>query len=152
MSDWPGHFVSLVIQLMSIFVSAWDLSTRQGLRAIPDSDISVETICVIYNYTFISKIRHTCCPINSHTPVLNDNQPNHDRIIWYQICPDIYFRFKGSYMSRGVWSANLQPNVGICFWRRVSFAYSSSKAYSHTRLEIRWLYKHDECKNMILTL
>ena len=28
----------------------------------------------------------------------------------------------------------------------------SSKAYFHTRPEIRWSYKLDECKNMILTL
>ena len=29
------------------------------LRAIPDSDIGVGTNCVIYNYTLISKSRHT---------------------------------------------------------------------------------------------
>ena len=28
--------------------------------------------------------------------------------------------FKGSYMSRGVWSANLRPSVEICLWRQVS--------------------------------
>ena len=32
--------------------------------AIPDSDIGVGTNCVIYYYTFISKIRHTRCPIH----------------------------------------------------------------------------------------
>ena len=36
------------------------------LRAIPDSDISVGTNCVISNYMFISKIRHTSCPILIH--------------------------------------------------------------------------------------
>ena len=34
------------------------------LRAIPDSDIGVGINCVIYNYTFICKIRHTSCLIN----------------------------------------------------------------------------------------
>ena len=34
------------------------------LRAIPDSDIGDGTICVIYNYTFVSKIRHTTCSIH----------------------------------------------------------------------------------------
>ena len=33
-------------------------------RAIPDSDIGVGTNCVIYNYTLISKIRHTSCLIH----------------------------------------------------------------------------------------
>ena len=34
------------------------------LKAIPDSDIGVGTNCAIYNYTFISKTRHTSCPIH----------------------------------------------------------------------------------------
>ena len=44
------------------------------LRAIPDSDIVVGTNCVIYNYTFISMIRHTNCPIHIHQSSLIFNQ------------------------------------------------------------------------------
>ena len=44
------------------------------LRTIPDSDIGVGTNCVIYNYTFISKIRHTSCPIHIHESAMIINQ------------------------------------------------------------------------------
>ena len=44
------------------------------LRAIPDSDIVVGTNCVIYNYTLISKIRHTLCPIHIHQSTMIINQ------------------------------------------------------------------------------
>ena len=49
-------------------------SVLQYLRANPDSDISVGTFCVIDNYTFISKISHTCCPIHIHQSTMIINQ------------------------------------------------------------------------------
>ena len=42
--------------------------------AIPNSDIGVGTNCVIYNYMFISKIRHTGCPIHIHQSSMIINQ------------------------------------------------------------------------------
>ena len=48
--------------------------TQKDLRAIPDSDIGVGTNCVLYNYTFISKIRHTSCAIRIHQSSMIINQ------------------------------------------------------------------------------
>ena len=50
------------------------ISGKRCLKAIPDSDIGVGTNCVIYNYTFISKIRRTSCPIHIHQPSMIINQ------------------------------------------------------------------------------
>ena len=44
------------------------------LRAIPDSDIGVGTNYVIYNLSFISKIKHTSCPIDIHQCFMIINQ------------------------------------------------------------------------------
>ena len=54
---------------------------QMSLRAISDSDISVGTLCVIYNYTFISKIRHTCCPIHIHKFSMIINQTKIELIL-----------------------------------------------------------------------
>ena len=54
--------------LFSLITHLW------SLMAIPDSDIGVGTNCVIYNYTLISKIRHTPCPIHIHQSSMIINQ------------------------------------------------------------------------------
>ena len=46
---------------------------KKDLRAIPDSDIGVGTNGVINNYMFLSKIRHTSCPIHIHQSSMKIN-------------------------------------------------------------------------------
>ena len=49
-----------------LIADSWHKALINDLRAIPDSDIGVGINYVIYNYTLISKIRHTRCPIHIH--------------------------------------------------------------------------------------
>ena len=73
--------------------------TRQDVEGVcllygrrPVLHLVVATNYVIYTYTFYWQIRHTPCSIHTHTPVIYDNKPIHNDIIWFQICPELYFR------------------------------------------------------------
>ena len=50
------------------------LTPRRSVRAIQASYIGVGTNYVIYNKSFISKIRHTRCPIDIHQCSMIINQ------------------------------------------------------------------------------
>ena len=51
-----------------------------------------QQLCDLLLYIYWPDEAHNL--FNSHTPVIYDNKPIHNNIIWYPICPEVYFRWR----------------------------------------------------------